>query len=219
MRKFGAFLLLVALAAGAWMAARYIAHRGEVTAAIVFRDASALRAGDPVIEGDDVVGRVVSISRVNDQDAVTIRLDRTHRRAVVSDSLFAVANHALRVTNTLAIGAPIADGAIVYAREDKLSRWLAKHSGAVQPFLDKLKRNTDEHLDALSTDNFDETLDQWKAKLPEWKKEGSASVDRRVAELEARVTTMTNELERSNRAEEARRVKERFQKWLNDIRK
>jgi len=219
MRKFAAFLLLVLLAAGVWIGARYVAHRGEVKATIVFRDASALRAGDPVVERDSEVGRVVEVARVNDQNAVTVRLFRDHRRAIVTDSLFAIEHHALVVTNTVAVGAPIADGAIIHAKEDGVSRWLAKHGGAVQPFLDKLKRKTDEQLDSLNADNFDEKLDEWKAKVPDWKKEGSASVDRRVAELEARVTAMTKELERSNRADEARRMKERFQTWLSDIRK
>ncbi|HKO03005.1 MAG TPA: hypothetical protein VJ032_15000, partial [Thermoanaerobaculia bacterium] len=87
------------------------------------------------------------------------------------------------------------------------------------PLIDKLKNATDEKLDSLTADNFDEKLAEWKAEVPQWKKEGSASVDRRVAELEARVGVMTRQLERANRAEEARRLKERFRTWLNEIQK
>lgn len=219
MRKLAAFLLLVLLAFGVWIGARYVRHRGEVKVTIVFRDASGLSHGDPVVEDRIVVGRVVEISRVNDQDAVTVRLSRDHRRSIVSDSLFAIEPHRIVITNAVAVGAPVADGTILYAKEDGISRWLAKHGGVVQPFIDKLKRKTDEKLDAINAENFDDKLAEWKRELPEWKKEGGATVDRRVAELEARVNAMTRELERSNRAEEARRLKERFQTWLNDIRK
>lgn len=219
MKKLGAFLLLAALAAAVWIGARYVAHRGEVRATIVFRDASGLRAGDPVVARDGEVGRVVEVARVNGQDAVTVRLVREHRRAIVSDSLLSIDRNRLVVTNTVAVGAPVDDGAILFAKEDRMSRWLAKHGGALEPYLDKLKRSTDEKLDALTADNLDRTLGEWKAKVPQWKKEGSASVDRRVAELEARVTALTHELEASQRADEARRVKERFDHWLSEIRK
>jgi len=218
MRKLGAFLVLVLLAFAVWIGARYIRHRGEVKVTIIFREA-ALAAGDPVVENNVVVGRVIEVSNVNDQQAVTVRVARDHRRSIVSDSLFEVSHHQLIVTNAVAVGAPVADGDIIYAKEDRLSRWLAKHGASVQPLIDKLKNATDEKLDSLTADNFDEKLAEWKAEVPQWKKEGSASVDRRVAELEARVGVMTRQLERANRAEEARRLKERFQAWLNDIRK
>jgi len=218
MRKLGAFLVLVLLAIAVWIGARYIRHRGEVNVTIIFREA-ALAAGDPVVENNVVVGRVIEVSKVNDQDAVTVRLARDHRRAIVSDSLFEVSHHRLIVMNSVAVGAPVADGDIIYAKEDRLSRWLAKHGTSVQPLIDKLKKATDDKLDSLTADNFDEKLAEWKAEFPQWKKDGSATVDRRVAELEARVGAMTRQLERANRAEEARRLKERFQTWLNDIRK
>jgi ABC-type transporter Mla subunit MlaD len=219
MRKLGAFLVLVLLAFAVWIGARYIRHRGEVKVTIIFREAARLAAGDPVVERNVVVGRIVEVSRVNEQDAVTVRIARDHRRAILHDSLFEIESHRLIVTNAVAVGAPVADGEIIYAKEDRLSRWLAKHGASVQPLIDKLKKTTDEQLDALTTENFDDKLAEWKAELPQWKKEGSASVDRRVAELEARVGAMTRQLERSNRAEEARRLKERFQTWVNDIRK
>ena len=218
MRKLGAFLVLVLLAFAVWIGARYIRHRGEVKVTIIFREA-ALAAGDPVVENNIVVGRVIEVSNVNDQQAVTVRVARDHRRSIVSDSLFEVSHHQLIVTNAVAVGAPVADGDIIYAKEDRLSRWLAKHGASVQPLIDKLKNATDEKLDSLTADNFDEKLAEWKAEVPQWKKEGSASVDRRVAELEARVGVMTRQLERANRAEEARRLKERFRTWLNEIQK
>ena len=74
MRKLVSFLFLVVVAAGVWFGARWLVHRGEVKATIVFRDAHGLTRGDPVIENGTVVGRVVSINPIDDKTAITIRL-------------------------------------------------------------------------------------------------------------------------------------------------
>lgn len=219
MRKLGSFLALVLLAASVWAFARYVAHRGEVRATILFKDAKGLGHGDAVVHGSETIGRVLEVSQVNGRDAVTVRINRDHRRDLLTDSLFAVEGHRIVVTNVAAVGAPVDDGAILEAREDGVSRFLAKHGGALEPMLDKLRKKTDEQLDALSADNFDAKLDEWKEKAPSWKKEGKASVDRRVAGIEARVDELVANLESSHRADEARRVKERFARWVDEIRK
>ena len=219
MRKLGAFLVLVLLAFAVWIGARYIRHRGEVKVTIIFREA-ALAAGDPVVENNVVVGRVIrevvgvpSSAQLLGRPPADLEQQVAHR----DDADRGGDDEHIRYLEKEAT--PVADGDIIYAKEDRLSRWLAKHGASVQPLIDKLKNATDEKLDSLTADNFDEKLAEWKAEVPQWKKEGSASVDRRVAELEARVGVMTRQLERANRAEEARRLKERFQAWLNDIRK
>ena len=219
MRKLGSFLALVLLAASVWAFARYVAHRGEVRATILFNDAKGLGHGDAVVHGSETIGRVLEVSQLNGRDAVTVRINRDHRRDLLSDSLFAVEGHRIVVTNVAAVGAPVDDGAILEAREDGVSRFLAKHGGALEPMLDKLRKKTDEQLDALSADNFDAKLDEWKEKTPSWKKEGKAAVDRRVAGIEARVDELVANLESSHRADEARRVKERFARWVDEIRK
>ena len=73
-----------------------------------------------------------------------------HRRAVLTDSLFAVDHDQLIVTNTFAVGRPIDDGALLEAKEDSVSRWLAKHGGAVEPFVNKVRARADELIDKNS---------------------------------------------------------------------
>ncbi len=209
MRRLFALILMIALAAAAWFGARWFAHRGEVKATIVFDDASSLRRGDPVLEDEVVVGRVVRIDKVDDRDAVTVRLSRDHRRAIVTDSLFSAGKHTLIVTNTFAVGRPVDDGAILYAREDRVSRWLAKHGGAVKPLLDKARAKADELID----DDFA----SWTAKVPEWKKEGAQSMRQHLEDARKRVAKAEADLRASDRAEEAKKLKERFEKWIDDV--
>ena len=151
---FRKLLALIALAAVIWLGARYFSHRGDVKATVVFRDAGGLKKGDPVIEGDDAIGRVTKVTRLDGLDAVNVSIDRLHRRAVVTDSLFAIDDHRLLVTNTFAVGKPIDDGAVLRAKEDGLRTWLAKHAGSVKPLMEKVKRAADENGRSVA-----ETLD------------------------------------------------------------
>src|SRR5438552_169309 len=120
---FRKLLALIALAAVIWLAARYFAHRGEIKATLVFSHAGALRKGDAVVENDETIGHVTKITQLDGQDAVVIRLDRDHRRAIVGDSLVSVDGRRVIVNNTFAVGKPIDDGAVLRAKDDRLSRW------------------------------------------------------------------------------------------------
>src|SRR5437763_3526974 len=164
---FRKLLALIVLAAVVWLGARYFTHRGEIKATLVFHDAGALRKGDPVVENDQIIGRVTKVTQLDGQDAVVIRLAREHRRDIVSDSLFTLENRRIVVTNTFAVGKPIDDGAVLRARDDRFSRWLAKHAGAVKPFVDKVKRAADDKLDSIDVE-----LASAMTKVPEWKREG-----------------------------------------------
>lgn len=210
MRRFSALVLLVVLAVAAWFGARWLAHRGEVKATIVFDDASSLKPGDPVVADDIQVGRVLKIEKVDNRDAVTVRLARDHRRAIVTDSLFAAGKHELEVSNTFAVGRPVDDGAILYAREDRVSRWLAKHGGAVKPLLDKARAKADAFIDEGDFSN-------WTAKVPEWKKEGSDSLRKHLDEARRQVDKSVEELKKSNHADDAKKLKEKFEKWIDDV--
>jgi ABC-type transporter Mla subunit MlaD len=218
-KKLGSLVFLLLLAAGVWLGARYFVHRGEIRATIVFHSAAGLKKGDPVVEGETVVGKVTKVTSLDGEDAVSVRLDRQHRRAIVGDSLFAIESHRLAVTNTLAVGAPIDDGTVLHVKEDAVSRWLAKHGSQVQPFIEKLKRTTDEKLDALDTGHVQGALDRWKAEVPDWKREGGDAVDRHLASIRSHIEKIEHELERSNRAAEARELKEKFEKWVDEVRK
>ena len=150
MRKLLALFILVVLAAAVWFGARAFVHRGEVRATIVFDDVHGLRRGDPVMEHNDVAGRVTGVDRLGDRTAVSIRLDRTHRRSVLTDSLFVIDHDQLIVANTFAVGRPIDDGALLEAKEDRVSRWLAKHGSAVEPLVNSVRARADELIDKNS---------------------------------------------------------------------
>jgi len=210
MRKLLAFFFLAALAIAVWLGGRWLAHRGEVKVTVVFTSPTGLLRGDPVVENGVTVGKVVSVDAMDDRQALTVRLDKAHRRAIVTDSLFAPAKGQLLVTNTFAVGQPADDGAILYAREDRVSGWLARHGGAVKPYLDKLRARADELVDG----NFDE----WTAKVPEWKREGSAAFEQHLAEAKAKVDRAAEQLRRADKEEEAKTLKERFDRWLTKVR-
>src|SRR6476646_7754471 len=139
-------LLLLVIVAAVWFAARALVHHGEVPATVIFDRAGALRKGDPVIADGATIGSVRKVTHLDGTDAVSIVIDREHRRDVVSDSLFAIKEHQLIVTNTFAVGSPIADGAVLRARTDGVTAWLAKHADSVQPFIAKIKNAADREI-------------------------------------------------------------------------
>ncbi len=210
------FLLLV-IGAAVWFGARALVHRGEVKATIVFDHAVGLHTGDPVVADGTTIGVVTKITRLDDSDAVSVRIDREHRREIVSDSAFAIGKHRVVVTNTFAVGSPVADGAVLRARTDRVSTWLARHASAVQPLIAKVKRAADEGIDKLDEKHLDAELAALKAKVPDWKAESADALDHRLAAIKSRVARIEDDLRRSNRAEEARKVKEKFEKWLDEV--
>jgi len=167
MRKLGSFFFLLILAAGVWIGARWIAGRGTVKATILFNSAAGLRSGDPVIENKVAVGKVTRIDRVDDRDAVTVRLDAGHRRAIVSDSLFTIEEHTLLVTNAFAVGAPVENGAMLQAKEDKVSRWLAKNGPKVEPLVESLKQKADNGVESVRSTSNDQAQ-KLKDKVGGW---------------------------------------------------
>jgi hypothetical protein len=197
MRKLAAVFFLVVLAIGVWIGAQWFVHRDDITATIVFTKAPKLKAGDPVREDDRAIGRITSIAPLGDRTAVTIRVNRADRRSVVSDSLFDVKDHALVVDNAIAVGTPVADGAILEAHDDKFARWLSRHASAAKPYIEAIRS----HIDSWSDHDFTE----WTKNLP-------------VSEVQKKVAAAEEELKKSNRVAEAQKLKERFEKWVKEIR-
>ncbi|MEA2161931.1 MAG: hypothetical protein QOK37_58 [Thermoanaerobaculia bacterium] len=214
MRK---LLVLLVIVAVVWFAARALVHRGEVKATIVFDHAGALRNGDPVMADGSKIGVVKKVTRLDGSDAVSIVIDREHRRDVVSDSHFAADEHKIIVTNTFAVGSPIADGDVLRARTDGVSAWLAKHGSAVQPFIAKMKHAADQEIDKLDQKHFDAELASLKSKVPQWKAEGADALGRHIEEIRKRTGKLEDDLRRSNRADEAKKIKEKFDKWLDEV--
>ena len=118
------------------------------------------------------------------------------------------------VNNTFAIGKPIEDGAVLRAKDDRFSRWLAKHADAVKPFVEKVKRAADEKFDSI-----DAELASATAKAPEWKREGKAVFDKNLGELQKKIEKTSKDLENSDKAAEARKLREKFEKWLAEVRR
>jgi MlaD protein len=210
-------LLLLVIVAAVWFGARALVHRGEVKATLVFDHAGALRKGDPVDADGSPIGVVTKVSHLDGSDAVSIRIDREHRRDVVGDSLFAIDGRKVVVTNTFAVGSPIADGAVMRARTDRVSNWLAKHGAAVQPLIARIKQAADGQIDKLDEKHIDDELASLKSKVPQWKAEGAAALDQHLGRIRARAQKIEDDLRRSNRAGEARRIKEKFDKWLDEV--
>jgi ABC-type transporter Mla subunit MlaD len=204
---------LVALAAVVWLGARYFAHRGEIKVTLVVPHADSVRNGDPVLEDGHTIGQVIKTSHIDDgADAVIMRIDRDHRRDVVSDSLFSVESRRVVVNNTLAVGNPLEDGSVVNVKEDRLARWLAKHGEAVKPLIEKAKRAADQKLDAL-----DAELASASAKVPDWKKQGKDVLDKNVGALEKQIEQTEDELKRSDKAAEAKKLREKFDRWVAEV--
>ena len=214
MRK---LILLLVIVAAVWFGARALVHRGEVKATIVFDHAVGLHPGDPVVADGTTIGVVTKITRLEESDAVSVRIDREHRRDLVSDSMLAIGKHRVIVTNTFAVGSPVADGAVLRARTDRVSSWLAKHGASIQPLIAKVKRAADEQIDKLDEKHLDDELAALKAKIPDWKAEGADALDHHLDAVKSRVGKIEDDLRRSNRAAEARKVKEKFEKWLDEV--
>jgi hypothetical protein len=136
---------------------------------------------------------------------------------VVSDSVFAIKEHQIIVTNTFAVGSPIADGAVLRARTDGVTAWLAKHADSVQPFIAKIKNAADHEIDKLDQKHIDAELASLKSKAPHWKAEGADALGRHVEEVRARIGKLEDDLRRSNRADDAKKIKEKFDKWLDEV--
>ncbi|MGZ4780039.1 MAG: hypothetical protein ACXV5L_12635 [Thermoanaerobaculia bacterium] len=209
MRKFLALVFLALVAAGVWVCAQWFVHRDDILATVIFDEPQTIRAGDLVKESGRAVGRVMKVDALGDRQAVSVRLNRRDRRAIVTDSLFDVKDHTLVVDNTVAIGRPIDNGAILESHEDRFARWIARHGAAAKPYLDAIRSRIETLADSGS--------DEWSKRAPEWKKEGSAAFDRHVAEMKKKVAQTEEELRKSNRADEARKLKERFEKWLDNV--
>jgi hypothetical protein len=53
--------------------------------------------------------------------------------------------------------------------------------------------------------------------VPDWKAEGADALDHRLGAMKSRVAKIEDDLRRSNKSEEARKVKEKFEKWLDEV--
>ena len=77
----------------------------------------------------------------------------------------------------------------------------------------------DQFAIGIDAEHLETTLDRWKDDVPQWKREGGDALDRHLADLRKRVEKIEDDLKRSNRAGDARAVKEKFERWVDEVRK
>lgn len=220
-RKFLAFGFLILLAAGVWAAARWLRQRNDLRATVVFEQPTSLRQGNHITSGGVVIGRVTGVARLEQQEAVSIRIDSASRKQLQTDSSYellgAPPNVRVEVKSMLAIGKPLADGAVVYAREDKLKNWLEKQKASIAPLLERISRSADDLKRKYEAGEFDRELEKWKKKVPEWEKEGGQALSKNVEEIRKKVAGLEAELRQQNRSADADSLRRRFDRWLEEV--
>lgn len=220
-RKFLAFGFLILLAAGVWAAARWLRQRNDLRATVVFEQPTSLRQGNHITSGGVVIGRVTGVARLEQQEAVSIRIDSASRKQLQTDSSYellgAPPNVRVEVKSMLAIGKPLADGAVVYAREDKLKNWLEKQKASIAPLLERISRSADDLKRKYEAGEFDRELEKWKKKVPEWKKEGGQALSKNVEGIRKKVAGLEAELRQQNRSADADSLRRRFDRWLEEV--
>lgn len=220
-KKFLALVVLALLAGAAWYGARWKAERGDLHATVIFHSSGSLKKGSAVVEGQTAIGRVTKVSHLEGQDAVSIRVDGPSRARILSDSLFSVEGDGrsarLVVINGVAVGAPVKDGSVLYAREDRVARWLAKRSDALAPIMKQIGQHASDFAKAHEIDRLDDQLEEWTAKVPQWSKEGEDSINRNLAEIRRKSNELEKKLRNEKRDAEADRVRAKIDAWLAEV--
>lgn len=220
-KKFLALIVLGLLAYAAWYGARWKEQRGDLHATVIFKSAGALKKGSPVVEGSLAIGRVTKVSHLEGQDAVSIRVDKPSRARILSDSLFSVEGDGrsaqLVVVNGVAVGAPVQDGSVLYAREDRVARWLAKRSDALAPLVKQINEKASEFARNHELDQFDNQLKDWTAKVPQWSKQGEDAMNRNLAAIRQKSNELEKRLRNEKRDAEADRLHEKIDAWLAEV--
>lgn len=221
MRRFLAVLFLLILAAGVWMAARWSRHRDDLRVSVVFDSASGLKKGSRVMSRERVIGQVTGVATLEKGEAVSVRIAEPSRSELMTDSLFAVEQASgkpvLVVTNTIAVGRPLEDGAVIRVREDKVSRWIARHGEKLGPLLGKVQRKASELFDQYQEGKLDAELDKIREKIPEWRREGDQVLSRRLEELSEQIDDLEASLREKHREDEAERLRKKFQEWRRKV--
>lgn len=217
LRTVFAILLLAILATAVWYGVRWFAQRDDLHVTVVFESAGELRPGDAVTSGGLVIGRVTKISRLESQEAVSILVQKEHRGEMMRDSLFSIEEAGgearLEVINSVAVGALLPDGAVVYARDDKLSRWLAKHGSEVGAVLGKLEGKARKLMDDYESGKLESEIERYKQQVPEWRRQGEDVLRRNMGKAEEKVEAMEKVLRDNDRVKEADELRRRFEEW------
>lgn len=210
------FLLFLAVIGGFWWGLRYVAGRDDVVATIVFDQADGLREGAEVRLRDMVIGTVSEVHSLGGKVAATVEVGREHRGEFLTDSLLEVtgAPAYITVVNSIAVGAPITDGAVIIAERDKVTKFLAHGGEKLQPHINDARRKAEEWIADFDSGSFQKQLDDWKAKAPGWKTAGRETFDENVAEMKEQIDELERSLRSASRNVEADKLRREFDDWV-----
>lgn len=213
------FLLFVAVIAGVWYGLRFVGSRDDLVATILFEHASGLEPGAEVRLRDETIGDVREVHSVGAKTAATVHIRKKHRGDVLTDSLFEIGGDpaAIRIVNSIAVGAPVQSGAVIIAKRDRLTRFLAHGGEKLQPHIDMVRKKAEEWVADFDNGKFRRQFDEWKAKTPEWKRQGKATFERNVGEMKEQVDALEKSLRSASRNAEADRLRREFDDWVRRV--
>ncbi|MHB0969326.1 MAG: MlaD family protein [Thermoanaerobaculia bacterium] len=219
MRKILTFIVLAGLVVAVWYGARWYQHRDDLHATLIFRSADGLRRGNHVVSDGIVLGEVAAVARLESQDAVSVRIRPEHRNRVLTDSLYTIEGSQpqkrITVSGSGAVGRPLADGDIIYAREESLAGWMERQAAKVAPALRDLGARADRWI-GENTD-FRERLAEWEKRHPDWRKQSDEAIRRNIETLRRETAKLEKELRDAGRKIEADKVRRDFEAWLDRI--
>lgn len=221
MRKLLAVVFLFLVAGALWYGGRWFRSEHPLEATLIFDRRSPLRAGDAVTHDDVEIGRIESVTTVGrNRQAVVVRIDGVQRHLVRTDSTWALGpgGRSLAVGSRLAVGPPLADGAVVHARSSQIAEWIDKGAGAMVPIKKKFSESADELIRMYEAARLDEQFAEWKAKVPEWKKSGDEVFDRNLSDIQAQVEAAEQKLRAAKKNVDADRLRAQFDEWLASVR-
>jgi hypothetical protein len=219
MRKILTFLVLAGLVVAVWYGARWYQQRDDLNATLIFRSSDGLRRGSHIVSDGIVIGEVAAVARLDSQAAVSVRIRPEYRNRVLTDSLYVIEGsqpaRRIVITGDGAVGRPLADGDIIYARQESLAGWMERQAAKVAPALRELGARADRWLDE-NTD-FHGRLAAWEKEYPDWRKQSDEAIRRNVDVLRRETAKLERELRDAGRKIEADKLREDFERWLDRI--
>lgn len=220
-RKLLAIVVLGGLLYAAFYFSRSVEHEEDLVATLIFDAAPGVESGTAVREKGDRIGEVTAVGEVAGKQAVTIEVPREHRNRIFTDSSFEIDGDPveIRVISTISVGSPLANGAVVVARNDKVAKFIAKGGEKLAPHVAAAKEKALDMISEYDAEMFKRQLDEWSERVPEWKAEGKETFKRNLAELDDTVDEIESALRRIDRNTEADKIREAFDEWVRDASK
>lgn len=213
------FLFFAAVLAAVWYGLRIFRSGDELVATILFDEASGLEKGAEVLLRDEPIGEVGEVNAVGGKTAATVHVRKEHRGDVLTDSLFEISGDpaAIRVVNSIAVGAPVGNGAVIIAKRDRLTTFLAQGGEKLQPHIERARKKAGEWIAEFDNGEFQKQFDEWKAKSPEWKKQGKETFEKNVDEMKEQVEALEKSLRSASRNVEADKIRRDFDDWVRRV--